>query len=92
MLCFVAPAALSVAECPEGRNVASADKLSELLYNVIFTFTRDDIDDKVHCFGRYLHLASFGVAYVELDFSCIVEECAEELFSAYNNKIMGAVK
>ena len=92
LLIPVAPAALTVSESPERRDIAPADKLPELLYDVLFVFACDDIYVNVILFGLYLHKASFGVADVKLHSAGIIEKCTEGLLSADDYKVVRAVK
>ena len=91
-LIFITPAALSVAECPERRNIASADDPTELLDDILFIFTGDDIDGEVIFRRLDLHGVSPGIADVELHLSGIIEKCTESDLAADNDKIVRAVE
>ena len=92
LLILITPAALTVAKCPEGRNVASADELSELLDNVFFVLTGDDVNCQVIFFCPDLHPIAVGIADVEFHSARIVEECAEGLPAADENEIVRTVQ
>ena len=92
LLGLITPTALTVTERPERRNIASADDFPELLDNVLFIFTSDDINYQIILCRLDLHQIPPSIADVKFHFSGIVEECSKCHITANENEVVRAIK
>ena len=89
---LIAPAALTISECPERRNIASANHFPELLDDVLFAFACDDINRQVIGSSMNLHYAPLGIADVKLHLSSEVEECTEGHCTMNDDEVVCTIK
>ena len=92
ILRLIAPAALPEAERKFRRDIAAADDLPELLYDVISGFPFNDIQGQIGIFTGDAHRILAGITDVKGQFPRIVEEEAEGLFPGNDNEVVCSVE
>ena len=106
ILCFVAPAALTVAESKLRSNVAASDDAAELFYDIKIGITGDHVNVEIGVFAGNGHRIGSCVADIETQGARIIEEesyvclagdddevvcCIQRGFALYVIRIIGAV-
>ena len=106
ILCFVAPAALTVTESKLRSNVAASDNATELLYDIKIGITGDHVNVEICVFAGNGHRIGSCVADIETQGARIIEEesyvclagdddevvcCIQRGFALYVIRIIGAV-
>ena len=92
LLGLVAPPALSETKGEFRRDVASADDLPELLYDVVGRAAVDHEQVQTAFGAGHLQRIHPGISDVKCHGRGIVEEQPESFFSGYHDKIVGPVK
>ena len=66
--CCITPAALPKTKSELWRNVAAADHMAELFYDVVSIFSLDHIDIQIRIFTGYFKGVHSGIPYIEGQF------------------------
>ena len=88
----VPPAALSVAESPQGRNVASAYKLPKLPHNIVGRLPRNQIQFEIRRPGRDPQGAPVCVTDVKNNPGRRIHEDAQSALPVQNQKVMRPIQ
>ena len=91
-LCLIPPAALPEAECKFRRDIAPADDMAELFYNIVRRFTVDDIQVQICVFTGNCQRIHPRVPDVESQCGGIVEEQPEGLLPRDHDKVMCSIE
>ena len=91
ILCHIAPAALSVAERPLGRQIALADQGAELADDRFQALARDDVQVKREALGRDTEHIAVGIADVKGDLAGQVKERADPLLAVDQDEVVRTV-